>query len=669
MTALILTLSLTVLVVPAQESVPPAHVAGAAKIDITPEHPILLAGYGHRTIEHEGVDDRLWARALVIGAEDPVLLIAVDNAGVPATLVAKVAAALLSDGVRREHLAVSSTHTHTAPNLVGFAPVMWDERMTVEEEAHVHRYTAWLTERLIEVARTALKNRRPAHLAWAQGSVTFGGNRRVIEDGTWRGFGFATDGPVDHSLPVLVARDASDTPIAIWTSFACHCTTVGGRNHIGGDWAGAANRLIEEQHPRAIALLTIGCGADVGPQPSGSLEIARQHGRRIADEVARLIEGPLHLLTRPPVAQYHELSLPLSELPDRAHWESEAERDDFRGVLARRQLATLERGDSLPSTVEYPFSVWSFGNELAIVFLAGEVVVDYSVRLKSELDWRRLWINAYTHDVPCYIPSRRVLNEDGYEPDFSMVYYGWPTRFDPSVEDQIVRAVIERVGPRFQPSEAPPVELFHHPLSAARFPDRLRTRLGGEIPHEVRRAVERIQRWSTVSRSGFGRLVRNEGEEGEWLDFAGAMRRRPFLRQVEAGRTLEWETGPASEAADKSGRVFVFLGGLGWESEPETEGFSLHLDGTEQLRFDLARSPRTWRSADRRVQLHYFPTWTSDLDSGGLFHLIVAGELLEPGKPCRLTVRSEGSGSRRWFAVDTIEDPKAIEQMLVDAAD
>jgi hypothetical protein len=84
---------------------------------------------------------------------------------------------------------------------------------------------------------------------------------------------------------------------------------------------------------------------------------------------------------------------------------------------------------------------WCFGDELAMVFLAGEVVVDYALRLKWEIDAERLWIAAYCNDVPCYIPSRRILSEGGYEADMSMIYYGQPARFAPAVEDTIIKTV------------------------------------------------------------------------------------------------------------------------------------------------------------------------------------------------------------------------------------
>ena len=86
-------------------------------------------------------------------------------------------------------------------------------------------------------------------------------------------------------------------------------------------------------------------------------------------------------------------------------------------------------------------TAWRFGEELAIVFLASEVVVDYSLRLKSELDADRLWVGAYSNAFPCYIPSERVLAEGGYEGGSAMLYFGPPTRFAPGVEQLVVDTV------------------------------------------------------------------------------------------------------------------------------------------------------------------------------------------------------------------------------------
>ena len=84
------------------------------------------------------------------------------------------------------------------------------------------------------------------------------------------------------------------------------------------------------------------------------------------------------------------------------------------------------------------------------MFLGGEVVVDYVLRLKKECDPSRLWVVAYTNDVPCYIASKRVLAEGGYEADASMIYYGQPTRLAPEAEDRIVEAVHDLLPDRLE---------------------------------------------------------------------------------------------------------------------------------------------------------------------------------------------------------------------------
>jgi hypothetical protein len=76
------------------------------------------------------------------------------------------------------------------------------------------------------------------------------------------------------------------------------------------------------------------------------------------------------------------------------------------------------------------------------VVLGGEVVCDYSLRLKKELAGKQtVWVTAYANDVMAYIPSARVLKEGGYEADSSMIYYGLPTKWAGEVETKIIEKV------------------------------------------------------------------------------------------------------------------------------------------------------------------------------------------------------------------------------------
>ncbi len=640
---------------------------GAAKLDITPSHPTLLAGYGGRPGEHEGIDTRLWARALAIGEKKPVVLVAVDNCGVPAQVTEVIQRQLAaSHRLAPEQVVIASTHTHNAPTLNGYAPVIWGSRVTPQQAARTDRYTQWLVKKVTEAAELALAARQPATLSWGQGRLTFGGNRRVLANAAWRGFGLQADGPVDHSLPVMVARNAAGSPIVVWTNYACHCTTVGSRNQVGGDWAGHANEAIEKRYPSAIALTTIGCGADIGPQPSGSLALAQQHGQALGREVKRLIDGPLAALPVAPTATRRDFGLPLAKVADRAQFEKEAKGTGFHADRARSVLAYEKRHGKIQSEVPYTITCWRFGEDLAILFLAGEVVVDYSVRLKTELDWRRLWLNGWCNDVPSYIPSRRVLAEGGYEADFSQVYYALPASYAPELEDQIVQQAASLVGPQYENREPARVtpDFLTPPTVLERFADSIDSWKANLSP-ELRRGLEPLGRVSGGSINGYQRLLTENPQRSLWYNYSGGQTDRPFIRQTDEEQSLKWITAPTKGFGPLAN--FLFSGGLGWQSEPATDGFEMVLGGRQVVELDVTLHSKSWQSADGQVRLDYLVTWQSDTDSGGLFYLRVPRDLLDAKDRLTIEVRSRGSGSKRWFALDDVKTAKQTERLILDA--
>ncbi len=640
---------------------------GAAKLDVTPTHPTLLAGYGGRPGEHEGVDTRLWARALAIGQQKPVVLVAVDNCGVPAQVV-KVIQRHLADShqLAPEQVVIASTHTHNAPALNGYAPIVWGSRVTSEQAARTDRYTQWLVKKVVKTASLALAARKPASLSWGQGRASFGGNRRELAEGKWQGFGIQFDGPVDHSVPVMVARDVNGLPFAVWTNYACHCTTVGGRNHVGGDWAGYVNETIEQDFASAIALTTIGCGADIGPQPSGSLRLAQQHGQALGSEVKRLIGSTLAALPGEPTSSRKDFSLPLAPAAARQVFEEQAKGEGYYADRAASVLEYEARHGKIQTEVPYTVTCWKFGEGLAIVFLAGEVVVDYSVRLKTELDWRRLWLNGWCNDVPSYIPSRRVLAEGGYEADFSQVYYALPGPYAPELEDQIVQQVTSLVGPVYENRESDRVapNFLVPPDVMERFAESIDSWQANLSP-ELRRGLDSIGRLSVGSINGYQRLLTENPQRSRWYNYSGGQTNRPFIRQTDQKQSLKWNT--SSTSANGSVVNFLFAGGLGWQSEPATDGFEMVLAGRQTVELDVTRHSKSWQSADGQVQLHYLVTWQSDTDSGGLFYLEVPRELLDAKDRLTIEVRSRGTGSQRWFALDDVPSAKQVERLILDA--
>ena len=343
--------------------------------------------------------------------------------------------------VPADHLAVCVTHTHCGPSVAGYAPMIHPDDPSPEQAERIEAHTARLVDAIVAAATQALKARTPARLGWGQGHAGFAANRRVVKDGKWTGFGVQTEAPVDRAVPVLFATDSDGKPIASLIGYACHCTTLEGNfNKTCGDWAGYASEKLEADHPGSVALIVIGCAADANPEPRGQLDQAKTHGLTLAAEVERLRSTPLTPLPAPSAARLETIQLPFEKVPSLEQWKAQAGRMDQVGRRARYYTQKLEHGETISQTLPYTIQSWSFDDRLVLVFLAGEVVVDYATALRTRLDPARLWPIAYANEVPCYIASKRILHEGGYEADDSMIYYNQPTRLAPEAEDRLLDA-------------------------------------------------------------------------------------------------------------------------------------------------------------------------------------------------------------------------------------
>lgn len=427
---------------------------GVARIDITPTTPILLAGYGERKSESEGVLQPLYAKALAFGsdAQGVSVIITVDLIGIQWYMTKDLAEKLSKKiGMQPSQLAICAAHTHSGPE-VGNLINHFSRQLSPEEIGRIDQYLETLAAKLEQVALEAIKNRKPSKLAWGQGKASFAMNRRKVVNGKSVSMTAVPEGPVDNAVPMLRVTDASGRLSAVMVSYACHGTTLGGDvNKIHGDWIGEAQRLIEEKHPGVIAMVALGCGADANPEPRLKMEHTTQHGTQIANEVERLLGTSLAPINAAPTGKLKMIELPFNHVPTVAEFVQQTKEKGSKGYFARLALDKIARGEAIPKSLNYPVMAWSFGRDLAMVFLAGEVVVDYSLRLKKELGSERLWINAYSNDVPCYIASKRVIQEGGYEVEYSMYSYNRPSRFSEVIEELIISTVYELLPVSYKP--------------------------------------------------------------------------------------------------------------------------------------------------------------------------------------------------------------------------
>lgn len=429
---------------PAADSLP--WKAGVARANITPKTELWMAGYASRNKPAEGAAQDLFAKALAIRDQSgsTLIVLTMDLISVPRPLRESLETAIKSaHGLPRSSLMINCSHTHSGPELRTRRVQNSSIYPSVAEKAIA--YFDWLEERLKRLIGEAIKDLSPARLTYSRARCGFAMNRRLPTAG-----GFINspnpDGPIDHDVPVLRIDGPDKKMRAVLFGYACHNTTLG-IYQWNGDYAGFAQQYFEEDHPGVTALFLTGCGGDQNPYPRRSLELAQKHGRSLATAIdaalganPRTIEGPLRAAFETVNLSYATPPT-LEELLERAKSKNKYEKS-----YAEALLAELDAKERLRESYPFPVQVVRFGDRLTMVALGGETVVDYSLRLKQEIDGPEVWVAGYSNDVMAYIPSKRVLLEGGYEAGGSMRYFRTtlhPGYWHESLEERIVGKVHE----------------------------------------------------------------------------------------------------------------------------------------------------------------------------------------------------------------------------------
>ncbi len=383
----------------AEDSPPPQPEwkAGVASVVITPQRPLQMAGYAARKEPSEGTEQDLFAKALAIedGVGTRLVIVTLDLIGVHPSLRNTVAKQVEERYKLPPHaLVMNASHTHCGP---------------AYNREDAKDYFDWLAGTLVELVGQALGRLEPVALSYSHARCGFAMNRRTPTPTGYQNHP-NPDGPVDHTVPVLRVAAADGTLRAVVFGYACHNTTMGFRKW-QGDYAGHAQQYFQQDHPDVTAMFMMGCGADQNPYPRSELKYAQRHGQSLATAVEAALE----------VGQ----KTPKHQRPVHG---------PLRSVLETVDLAFTEADRT---DVRFPVQIARFGNELCMIFLGYEVVVDYSLRLKSELakaDGPAIWIAGYSSAYSGYIPSKRVLLEGGYEAS---------RPFEPTLEERIVGKVHE----------------------------------------------------------------------------------------------------------------------------------------------------------------------------------------------------------------------------------
>ncbi len=207
----------TVTVLAAQSNDYGQLLAGAAEAVINPPAGAYLAGYDQNR-KSTGVHDDLFVKAVVVAnRQNALAIVTVDCIGLPYPVLQQIRDAvelkLPAGSFNAGHIIVSSTHTHSGPDVIG----IWGPDM--QHTGTDSSYMKFLINTAADVIVKAWKRKRAVAARYAD--TTFGkGWVENVSDSL----------ETDRSVAILQFTTRGGKNIATLTNFACHPTFLGREN-------------------------------------------------------------------------------------------------------------------------------------------------------------------------------------------------------------------------------------------------------------------------------------------------------------------------------------------------------------------------------------------------------------------------------------------------------
>src|SRR5690554_4763731 len=248
----------------AGDKAPSGWKAGTAKVVITPEKPIWMAGFASRTHPAEGKLHDIWVKALALedASGKQVVLVTADLLGFPKNISDEIREKLEEKhNLSKAQIILNSSHTHSAPVLRDALSDIYP--LNDEAIQEISDYSDWLVEQVVGLVGNALQSLQPAEIHVGNGVARFQVNRRNNNAATLDRVS-ELNGPSDYAVPVIKVTDLSGEVQAIAFGYACHPTVLSGYDW-SGDYPGFAQLEIEKLYPGATALFFQGGGADQNP--------------------------------------------------------------------------------------------------------------------------------------------------------------------------------------------------------------------------------------------------------------------------------------------------------------------------------------------------------------------------------------------------------------------
>jgi hypothetical protein len=401
----------------AAASQPGSFRASAVKVDITPQTPQWLSGYGAR--QSTGVLDPIYHRVVAFDAGDAQFyLVSSDLCLFSPRLYDDVMRDLQKEtGIDPRHVLWSVTHTHAAPEIG--PPDMYKALLGRSDHDWDREYTGQTSRALIDAVRRARQQLEPARVAFGTGIAMANINRRAMDVDGRVSIGLNPDGPVDRQFNLIRVTRPDGTPIALIVNYAMHGTVMSGRNlNISGDGPGVVTAYLEEKLGGTI-LYVNGAAGNIAPIYSVYADARSGHlsqfrvllGNRVLAAVESLGQGTSEVRIR------HAERVIQTPRKEQLEWPEELESYAATGgrPLVRLPIRFVRINDAV---------IWS---------APVEMFCEIAMEVRERSPFSHTLYFGYTNGWLGYLPTAKGFGEGGYEPRTSP--------FTPQVEADVGQAV------------------------------------------------------------------------------------------------------------------------------------------------------------------------------------------------------------------------------------
>jgi hypothetical protein len=427
----------------AQGDEPGALQAGAAAIDVSPQHfPVNMLGQFYENFA-ETAHDPLYARAIVLKNDQScIAMVVVDNLGVdPAAIEAAKQLAAKQTNIPTHRIMVSSTHTHTAPptaiTTAGTTAAKYRELMIngiAESIVQAHQNL-----RAVEFGFNAkpladeVFNRR-WHLKPGKMPLNpFGELDQVkMNPGNNTSTLDRPAGPTDPDITIISLRDAKHKPYSLFANYSLHYVGAVPRGGVSADYFGEFARLMPIRLRASadfVAMMSNGTSGDINNIPFGSTRPPRERFEQIQIVAQKSSDVAWHAYQEIPEHKTHvALNMLQREITLRYRKPTAEQLERAKSILKITDQTELDRLPRLavpyanrtviaaarPETVNVKIQVIRIG-DLGICCIPFETFVEIGLELKQRSPLPQTMVISIANGRYGYLPTPAQHRLGGYE--------------------------------------------------------------------------------------------------------------------------------------------------------------------------------------------------------------------------------------------------------------